>query len=178
MITRRTGLFETNSSSVHVLTITKGPETKEEIFACIPNYLKPYLEKYGIVFGSGKEWNDPSYEGNRDVREFQEKLDRFWNNITSTRLCYFMRNYNFLREALQHQPYKFTLNIDPDFLETHDFGDDEYWGMMSDSGTLNDEIKLFRFIFCPESGFHCYDRDYWEPEENEDDKIEVYYENE
>lgn len=178
MRTIRTELFETNSSSTHTLVIPKQPEGKEEIIACLPEYLKEYIEKYGILFGSGKEWNDPDFQGEhgRDIYLFQEKLDTIWENLTSLQLCYFIRYYNFLKEALKKQPYKFTLNIDPSFLETHNFGSDEYDNLINESGILDDESKLFRFIFCPESKLGCHDRDWYNPGEDEDlNKVELYY---
>lgn len=78
--TIRRGVFETNSSSVHTLTIQK----KKVNFNNLKGFIKKEIED-GLTFGKYNSTYDAYQDKNitPKLREFREKLDELWRAICS-----------------------------------------------------------------------------------------------
>ena len=151
MRTIRQGAFETNSSSAHTIVIPKQTQSIEDLIKNIDPEIKAYIEKYGLVIGSGKRYNDPSFKKSEKLWNFQLRLDfLLYNLVEYCNIPMFVRGWQFLDNALKKQPFPYKINLDPDFLE-HECGCNDSRETIEDSKILENESQFFNFIFSPSS---------------------------
>lgn len=149
MRTIRQGTFETNSSSAHTIVIPKQNQSIENLIKNIDPEIKVYIEKYGLIIGSGKRYNDPSFKGSKKLWNFQWRLDFLLDNLVEhCNIPMFVRGWQFLDNALKKQPFPYKINLDPDFLE-HECGCHDSRETIEDSKILENESQFFNFIFSP-----------------------------
>ena len=160
----RNSLFETNSSSIHAISVPYEPNTVEEILKQVDPEVDEYLLKGGLVFGKLNDKNSGK------VYEFQQKLNILWDYLMYQKAPAFLRRWDQLLEILKEQPYEvgYELNIGSLSLDMRK-------QLIYFSGILDDKIKLFKFIFLEESGFCAFDHLYWNTYEDVERKRKDLY---
>lgn len=149
MRTIRQGAFETNSSSAHTIVIPKQTQSIEDLIKNIDPEIKAYIEECGLVIGSGKRYDDPSFKKSKKLYNFQWRLDFLLDNLVDRcNIPMFVRGWQFLDNALKKQPFPYKINLDPDFLE-HGCGCHDSRETIEDSNVLENESQFFNFIFSP-----------------------------
>lgn len=160
----RKGVFETNSSSIHTLTLNKVPDGSsiKDIFETIDPEIKEEVLKNGLYFGTYQgDWN--LYRESKEpekIKEFKEKLDNLWERVLgysqNCRISYLFKFFDILESIkLDLGLPKIEYNKDPEYI-------DDTCSLDSDLlEELDDSIKICRFIFFDNSNFYSWDRDWY-----------------
>ena len=167
MLSIRRSLFETNSSSVHALSIPYTPTTLEEILKCIDPEVDKYLTENGLIFGKKNDENN-----NFPIFQFQQKLNILWDYLMSIKTPAFLKRWEYLLEILKEQPYRVGYELNPENIY---LALDMKKKLIYFSGLLDDKIKLFKYLFLDESCFCAFDHLYWDSyQEKEREKADMY----
>ncbi len=139
----RRNVFETNSSSVHTLSICKDPVN---------------IEKYiGTTLTFGIPWNK------RDTgNKFQDKLDTIFNYMVSNdSLSNFIRCKHMIEEVFSKYEIKCEFLIDDEGDYVYGDGDDDILDNLFDSNNPDFENDLICFIFNDKSNTDYFDNNYF-----------------
>lgn len=167
MIQKRIGLFETNSSSVHALSIPYTPDTMEEILKQLDPEVDKYLMESGLVFGKKEDETGPFI-----IFQFQRRINILWDYLMSIKTPAFLKRWEYLLEVLKDQPYHVDYELNPENLY---LALDMRKQLIYFSGLFDDKLKLFKFIFLNESCFCAFDHLYWdENEKKEREKADLF----
>jgi len=166
MLSIRRGLFETNSSSVHALSVPYTPNTIEGVLNNMNPEVDEYLLKNGLIFGKSNKDNEGV------IYRFQQRLNSIWNYLMSLKTPVFLRKWEKLKKMLEDQPYKVSYDV----VESEiNLSLDMRKKLIYFSGILDDRLKLFKFIFLDSSGFIAFDHLYWDSnQEKEREKSDMY----
>lgn len=154
----RRNVFETNSSSVHTLSICKDPVN---------------IEKYaGTTFKFGTPWIG------RDTGDnLQDKLDTIFNYmVNNDSLSNFIRCKNMIEKVFSKYEIKCEFLIDEN--GDYECGDDEYLDELFDSNNPDFENDLICFIFNDKSKTDYFDNNYFDSDKDlPKGNFKNYYEN-
>ena len=166
MLSIRRDLFETNSSSVHALSVPYEPNTVEGILNNINPEVDEYLQKNGLIFGKSNKNNSDA------VYHFQQKLNSIWNYLLSLKTPAFLRKWERLKKMMEDQPYMVSYDVVESEIK---LSLDMRKQLIYFSGILDDKLRLFKFIFLDNSGFTAFDHLYWDSnQEKEREKADMY----
>lgn len=172
----RRDVFETNSSSVHTLSLKKLDETSlEGIFDKINSELKAYILVYGIKFGKNYNDWDEYYNDNITspvIKEFKYKCDEFWESVLGESNGHNLSFLFIIMDAAKKLGKKLNINIE--FCTEPEYVSNCYYNVNSLITEIDTKEKLLRYLGFPESNLYSYDNNYYNRNNLLSDDVEVF----
>ena len=159
----RRNVFETNSSSVHTLSLKKvDANSIEGIFDKIDPMIKADILENGIKFGKNyKDWHEYYADNstNSVIKDFRYKCDELWESVLGESAC---NNLQFLFKFLDNgQKLSKILNIKVEFCTEPEYVSQFTYNENSLVTELDTPEALLKFIGLQESNLSSYDNNYY-----------------